>query len=171
MTDTQQHDPMIDYLSIVLERLKADGFSISEGIHYKRYSFKYVAKRARFQIEFFGFAEFLFIFKEFPDIDRKLLREFSDVCYKYACRTKIIPFANVPFDYAYCFPVALVHKLDEATAQAIRSEDPPRLFAGYEMPVICDLAAKKIYYSEQNPIRSALAHEYFRGMVRSMLSP
>jgi hypothetical protein len=167
----QEHDKVTDYLTTVTQRLKADGFKITENVTYKNRIFRCVGKRTRFQAEFFGFAEFLFIFSRFGTIDISSLQEYSKVCYKYAWRSKIIPLPFVYFDYAYCFPVAIVDELDEATAKAVRNEDPPVLCAGYESPVIYNLRTNQLCYSETNPLRSRLIHDYFRGMILKMLSP
>jgi len=166
----QEHDKATNYLSTATERLKADGFRVTENVKYRNQMFRCVAKRTRFQLEYSGFAEFLFIFSKFSTIDIGSLREFAKICYKYACRSKIIPFRYVYFDWAFCFPVALVEELDVATAQAVRREDPPVLFCGYEMPVICDLRTNELYYSEKTPLRSLLFHEHAREIVRKLLS-
>jgi hypothetical protein len=167
----QEHDKVTDYLATVTERLKADGFRITENVIYKNQTFRCVAKRTRFQQEFFGFAEFFFIFSEFSTLDSGSLREFSKICYKYAWRSKIIPLPFVYFDYAFCFPVALVDELDAATEEAVHSENPPVLWAGYEVPVICNLRTNQLYYSETNPLLGRLLHDHFREMIRKMLSP
>jgi len=66
--------------------------------------------------------------------------------------------------------VAIVDELDAATEDKSRSEDPPVLWGGYEMPVICNLIANQLYYSEKSPLRGRLFHDYFREMIRRMLS-
>jgi hypothetical protein len=167
----QEHDKVTDYLLTVTQRLKADGFSITENITYRNQLFNYVAKRRRFQLEYSGFAEFLFIFSRFSTIDIGSLRDFYKVCYKYAWRSKIIPLPFVYFDYAFCFPVAIVDELDAATEDKARGQDPPVLYFGYEMPVIYNLSTNQLCYSEKNPFRGRLFHDHFRTIVRNMLSP
>jgi hypothetical protein len=167
----QQRDKVTDYLSTATERLKADGFSIIENITYKNQTFRCVAKRTRFQAEFFGFVEFFFIFAEFSTIDKLSLKEFSSKCFKYAKKYRSIPLPRGLFEGVNCFPVAVVDNVDSAVAEAVRSEAPPKHWSACEMPVICDLKAKQLYYLEKTPRWGSFYWDYFRAMVISMLSP
>lgn len=165
-------DIVADYLSKVTRRLEADGFRVSHDIGYGSQDFKCVARKRRPQIEFAGLAETFFIFSEFPSVDTTSLREFSSKCYKFATRSKTIPFACPMFDTVICFSVALVDGIDATTLEVIRNEKPPKhYFGGYEMPVICDPGTKLLCYSIQTPNVGALFYDHFRDTIRKMLSP
>ena len=72
---------IVDYLSTATQRLKTDGFDVIENITYKDRTFEYVAKRTRWQLQHFGFAEFFFVFAQFSKIDWASLREFATNCF------------------------------------------------------------------------------------------
>ena len=167
----EQHDRVTDYLSRVMQRLQADGFTITDNVTFGNQTFKCVAKRTRFQLEYFGFAEFFFILAEFSSLDRTSLREFSAKCFKYAKKYRSIPLPCGLYERVICFPVAMVDGIDTPTAEAVRDENPPKHWVNYNVPVICDLGARQLHYSEKNPLRGRMYHDHFREIIRNMLSP
>lgn len=167
----QEHDKMTDYLSTVTQRLKADGFKITENVIYEDRVFKYVAKRKRSLVQYLSFETVLFIFVTFNSIDWWSLREFSEKCFRYAKKSKSTPFPLGLFESVLCFPVAIVEDIDAAIAEAIRNKEPPRHWRAQEMPVICALKSGHLHYFEGTPTLNALFWNYFREMIRKMLSP
>jgi len=167
----QEHYAVTNYMSTATQRLKADGFKITENVTYKNQTFRCVAKRTRWQLEYGGFAEFFFIFVEFSDISRNSLWEFSAEALDYAKKFRSIPLPRGLFESVICFPVAIVYNIDSAVAEAARSEAPPKHWAAHEMPVICDLKAKRLYYLEKTPYWGSLYWDRFREIVRTVLSP
>jgi len=167
----QENSEIADYLSSVIPRLRADGFKITENVTYKGQTFRCVAKRTRWQLEYYGFAEFFFIFAEFPNIDRVSLKEFSAMAFNYSKKFRSIPLPRGLFEGVICFPVAIVDNVDQAVAETFRSEEPPKHCSSTEMPVICDLKSKRLYYLEKTPSWGSLYWDRFREIILSMLSP
>lgn len=166
----ERHE-VTEYLSTVTERLKADGFKITENITYRNQLFRCVAKRTRFQAEFFGFVEYFFIFAELPSLNRASLKEFSSKCFKYAKRYRSIPLPCGLFEGVNCFPVAIVDSVDSTTAEGIRSQDPPKHWASTEMLVVYDISAKQLHYSQRTPAWGSFYWDHFRKIIVTMLSP
>ena len=159
-------------MSRVKQRLEADGFNIIDNVTYRSQTFKRVAKRTRFQLEYFGFAAIYLIFAEFFSLDRASLRNFSAKCLRYARKSRIIPFLPcIPFHSVICFPVAIVDSIDAATAEAVRNARPPQHFVDHEILVICDLTARRLYYSEKTPYWGTMFYDHFREIIRNTLSP
>jgi len=167
----QEYEKTTDYLSTVAPRLIADGFKISDHIAYKDQSFRCVAQRTKFQFEFWGFVQSFFIFAEYSAIDRTSLKDFTLKSSSYSKRFRRIPVPLVLYGLVVCFPVAIVENLDLAVAEAFRSENPPRYWTAFEMPVICDLKTKRLYYPEKTPIWGSLYWDLLRKMARDVLSP
>jgi hypothetical protein len=167
----QKHEKATDYLSTVTPRLIANGFKITEDIVYKGQPFKYAAKRTKFQFEFSSFVQSFFIFAEFSDIDRTSFKEFTSKSFSYSKSFRRIPVPFVLYGLVICFPVAIVENVDTAVAKAFRSEGPPKHWTAFEMPVICDLRAKQLYYPERTPSWGSLYWDLLRKTARTVLSP
>jgi hypothetical protein len=165
----QEHDKVTDYLSTVTERLKADGFRIKENITYKNQIFRCVAKRTRFQPEFFGFAEFFFIFAEFPTLNRASLKEFSSKCFRYATWHRSVP--SPLFARVICYPVALCNATGTDITESIHSNTPRRHWSAIEMPVVYNPKTRRLYYFKKTPFVGSAYWDYLRAMIISMLSP
>lgn len=161
-----------DYLAKIKERLKANGFKISENVISDNYVFKLVAQRRRFQIEHLGLAETFFIFAVHHSPDIYSLEEFFKRCFRYARKSKISPLPYTPLlDIAVCFPVAIVDRIDPVTLKHIRNTNPPWHFADYELDAVCDLDTNQLYYSEKTPHWAMMLWDYFRKQAQEMLSP
>lgn len=160
-----------DYLRMVMERLRANGFTITENVTYNSYTFPYVAKKTRFRPEYGGFGEFFLVIAEFAEMDIPSMRGFAEDCFRYAARSKIIPFAFAPFDMTVCFPVALLDCVDVTTAEEVRRRAPLRHWANYNIPVICDLGSGQLHVSEANPLCGHFYLDHFRQVIRQVLTP
>jgi hypothetical protein len=167
----QERKEVTDYLSIVKQRLQADGFKITENVTYKNQTFICVAKRTRWQLEHGGFAEFFFVFAEFPHINKESLQEFSARAFNYSKKFRSIPLPRGLFEGVNCFPVAIVYNVDQVVSETVCSEVPPKHWAAFEMPVIYDLKYKRLYYLEKTPYWGSLYWDHFREMIVTMLSP
>ena len=167
----QERHEVTKYLSMVTQRLRANGFNITENVTYKSQTFRYVAKRTRFQLEYYGFAEFFFIFYQSQSIDRASLKNFSAKAFNYSKKFRSIPLPRGLFAGVICFPVAIVDSIDSTAAEVLRSEDPPTHWAAIEMPVVYDLGAKQLHYSHRTPYRGSLYWDSLRAMIMTMLSP
>jgi hypothetical protein len=166
------------YLSEITKRLKAEHFRIDKNITYRNQTFDYVAKRTRFEIDKFGFAANSYLFARFSSINISSLRNFSKISFKYALRAGgIIPIAGgirLPrglYVSVWCYPVAIVDDIDNETAEAIRSQAPPKHFMAFEMPVVYSLASGTLYYCEVTPMHGALYYGQMRQTINNMLAP
>jgi hypothetical protein len=167
----QERKEVTDYLSIVKQRLQADGFNIIEDITYRNQPLRCVAKRSRLQLEFHGYTEFFFIFAEFPTLEETALREFSSKCFRYAKRYRSNPLPCGLFENVNCFPVAICDTIDKHVVRAIRSDNPPMHMSATEFPVIYNLKTRQLYYFEKTPLWGGWYWGYFIVMATTMLSP
>ncbi len=161
------------YLASVTKCLKDDGYGIRYDVPYKGQEFKCIAKHGTFRAEFFGFyAEFFFIFAQFPTTNLIDLKDYSSKCFSYAKRYKIIPFLPfVLFANYSVFSVAIVDYIDDITIEAIRKKDPPKHSGAREQMVIYTLNTGQLYYSETNPLWGGLYHDYYRQVASTYLIP
>jgi len=165
----QERKEVTDYLATVTQHLTADGFKITEHITYKNQTFRCVAKRTKFQLEFLGFVEFFFVFAEFSAIDKTSLKEFTSKCFRYAKRYRSVP--SPLFDRVICFPVALCNSTATDITESIHNNMPPKHWSAIEMPVIYNLKTQRLHYFEKTPLFGSLYWDYLRAMIVTMLSP
>ena len=161
------------YLQRLRDRLEDLGFDITDDIPCRNRTFNFVAKRTRFQLEYFGFAEIYFIPAVFTTIGRSSLKEFSALCFDYAKRSRSVPLPRGFFEMVVCFPVAVITGGSTEAYEFLRREPPPKHWqmGGGEFPVICDPKAKHLYYSETTPDWGWLYHDHFRDLIRTTLPP
>jgi hypothetical protein len=167
----REHKELTDYLAIVTQRLIDDGFKISEHITYKNQIFICVAKRTRWQLEHYGFAEFFFIFARFQSFDIASLKNFSAKAFDYSKKFRSIPLPRGLFESVICFPTAIVDSIDSTAVEVLRSKDPPKHWAAIEMAVVYEHKSRKLYYLEKTPYWGSLYWDRFREIIVSMLSP
>lgn len=159
------------YLSKVLERLEGEGYDCARGVSHGERTFSAVAKRAKFELAKFGVVETFFVFAEFPSLDAAGLKEYSAGCYEYAVAAKLSPLPRGVLKSVFCYAVALVSRVDDALAEMVKNEAPPKHMSSVEIPVLFDQAAQSLSYFEKTQIWGAA---YFRGIrktVQEMLAP
>jgi len=163
---------LTDYLQRVKQRLEADGFRITEDIVYDGQTFKYVAERKRFVPEWLTLERIVFILAPLESVDRAGLRELSRRCFRYGRRSTKTLLPLRLLETLFCFPLAIVDDVDAATAEAVRNEEPPRhCWRAQEMPVVCALKPRRLYYFEGTPMFGALLWDYYRSVIVAELSP
>ncbi len=168
------HELSVAYLSGVTERLKADGFTIDYDTKYKDENFMCVAHKRRYQLEYFGFIGFSFVFSEFKELSVKSLWNYSAKCFEYAKRFRrvpipFIPIPYVPQDTVACFPVALVLRIDDAMAEELRWKDPPRHWFSYNIPAVYEFATKRLHISESKPLKGSMYLGHLKEMIQASL--
>ena len=168
------HELSVAYVSGVTERLKEDGFIIDYDIKYKTENFLCVAHRRRYQLEYFGFIGFSYVFSEFKELSVKSLWNYSAKCFEYAKRFRrlpipFIPIPYVPQDTVACFPVALVLQIDDATAEILRYKDPPRHWFSYNIPAVYEFTTNKLHISETKPLKGSMWLGHFKEMIQTNL--
>ena len=158
------------YLDAVIPSLSTAGFDCVRDVSYDHQTFPCVARRTRFELTKFGFAETFFVFGERSSLDTAALREFSRTCFRYALRTKRVPLPRGLFESVYCFCVALVERVDKATADAVRNETPTRHWASAEIPVVYETGSSTLHYFEKTPLWGAAYHAGFRKTIQELLT-
>jgi hypothetical protein len=162
---------MDEYLTKVFQRLESDGFKVSKDITYGHHRFQYLAKRTRIEISKFGFIETYFIFNEYKDSELSSLHKFSNACVSYAIERSRIPLPRGFCKGIVCYSVSLIDSVDQATAKAIQTEEPPKHWATFEIPVVCDLSNRQLHYLEKTPSWGGLYWDHFRETIRYTLAP
>ncbi len=160
-----------EYLEKVFNRLKDEGFKITEDVNHGYLNFKHVAKRTRFEFEKFGFIETYFIFDELTESDIIPLRKYSKACTEYAIAKSRVPLPRGFGKGIVCYSVAFVYGVDQTTVKAIQTEDPPKHWATFEIPIVCDLSDSQLYYFEKTPSWGSLYWDHFRETICSILAP
>lgn len=163
--------PEKSYLSIVIQRLRNDGFECYENVTYGNYFFKFVTKKSKFAW-ILGNAEAFFVFGEFSNIDTYSLKEFSTNCVEYAKKTRS---SSSLTTILICYPVAIVNSIDRAASEYIRNEAGhfhQAVSGGFlEMPVVYALNSNTLYYFEKTPIYGWAAWGRLRETVKRLLAP
>lgn len=156
---------------IILKRLKKEGFRLTEGVQYRDHTFRYVAKRTRFELDKFGFFDTLFMFNEDCPPEISALRGLSRDCLDYALKKSRIPLPRGFLRGLVCYSVALVDQLDAITAETIRTQDPPRHWAAFEFLIAYERNTDQLHYLERTPKWGRLYWDHFRKVTFQMLSP
>lgn len=159
------------YLAGVVRCLRDEGFGCRENVRHGDYVFRWVAKRTRLELAKFGFSETFFAFAGFDSLDLDSLRAFSANCYRYATKARSISLPRGILESVWCFPVALVDRVDAAVSEAVRNEAPPRHWSSAEMPVIHDVSSGTLHYFEKTPVWGAAYYGGFRKQIGKFLAP
>jgi len=162
---------LTDYLQKVRQRMEADGFRITEDVVYDGQTYRYVAERKRAVIEWLGLERIVFILLPLESVDRGRLRELSGGCFKYVRKSSSTRLPLRLFERPFCVPVAIVDDVDAATAEAVRNEEPPRHLGAQQMPAVCALKPRRLYYFEGTPMYSGVFWDYWRRIIVAELSP
>jgi hypothetical protein len=158
------------FLSTVRPRLVSEGFDCQEDVSFDGNKFPLAARRSRFEVTKFGFAETFFVFDAFPEIDMAGLHSFSDTSFRYALSAKTIPLPRGLFEAVFCFPVAVVPQVQASTGETVRNEAPRRHWSSFEMPVIFETASSTLYYYEKTGVWGAAYFAGFRNLIRTLLT-
>jgi hypothetical protein len=161
---------IIEYLSIIINKLETQQYKIRDNIKYENITFKYVAKRISFEAERLAFFTTLFLFSRFENPDFQTLRDFSKKSFKYTTKSFRIYLPPLVFWGLKCFPVAIVDSLDKESEHKIRFEEPPRHFGAFEKLVVFDLKTQVLSYYTLPSIWNDLADTLDRKLILEALS-
>ena len=159
-----------EYYARVIERLRSSGFKVTAAVRFRDQIFTYVAMRTAFQSGKGGFVGTFFVFAELEDMDLTTLRNYSRACFGYALRRCRIPLPPGFGRAVECYSVALTAKVDGALAESVRNTEPPKHWAAAEIPVICDLETRQLYYFERTPFWRSLYWDDNRKAIVKMLN-
>jgi hypothetical protein len=151
------------------QRLEARGFVCSRNVPFEGDAFPLAARRSRFELTKFGFAENFFVFKEFPSLDQQTLRDYVSRAFRYALGAKALPLPRGLFESIFCFGVAIVPRIDPALAASVRNETPARHWSASEGPVVYETESGTLYYFEKTPFWGAAYYRGFRKLITEVL--
>jgi len=83
------------------------------------------------------------------------------------------PFPLNFFYGRFCYPVAIVDKIDHPTSKSVRTKIPPQHWLAFEMPVIYSLEEGKLYYysCKETPFYGGGLYDEIRHDINHMLAP
>jgi Effector-associated domain 10 len=158
------------YLQSTLDRLKQRGcLEIQQTVIDRSQTFNYVAKIVDFEPGLGMRGEAFFMFSEFADINLAMLQRFSAQSVQWA-KQQVSPsatgqaFFNFRVPTHFCFAIALVDRVEAATAIAVQTTNPfeHRVdLLWYEIPVIYELSQQRLHYYD----KAANFWENFRGEI------
>jgi hypothetical protein len=160
-----------EYLSSVTSRLEGDGFRLQFDFAWRTYELRCVAFKRRWAIEYLGSAGISFLFADLQGLDMNALRRFSMACFAYAKRLRRIPLPYGFGEMVVCIPVALVGGVDISLAHSVRDGNPLKHWGNFLIPVVVDVAAGELYYSQTSPMRGKIYLDLFKQMLREALAP
>ena len=149
------------YLESTTKALRQHGcLEIRRDIEQGSYIFNRVARIEDFELPFWPVSmrgEAFFVFSEFADLSVKPLRQFSGQAVRWA-KTQVKAGAtgraiyNFRIPTHFCFAIALVDELDEATKQVIHTVNPfdhALDLMWYEVPAIYELNQARLHFYDQ----------------------
>ena len=160
---------MENWLNAVRSRLTGAGFVIIDEVAFNGRTFPIVARRTRFELTKFGFSESFMIFQEFDRLTTEALRAFSADAYRYSKKQRKIPLPCGLFESVYCYAVAIAKAVDEVTLASVRSDTPPKHWASVEVPVVYDVAQRRVSYFEKTPLWGAAYYAGLRKEIQRIL--
>ena len=158
------------WLQTVTEGMAASRFKISSDVSCGDRTFPAVAHRSRFELTKFGNCETFFVFEEFDSLSPAEMRRFSAEAFTFAKAARKLKLPCGLFEAVFCFAVAIVDGLDDATAEAVRNEVPQKHWAAGEIPVVYDRAIGQLCYFEKTPMWGAAYYAGFRKQISKFLT-
>jgi Effector-associated domain 10 len=158
------------YLQATLDQLRQRGcLEIQQNVIDRSHNFNYIAKIVDFEPGLGMRGEAFFMFSEFADINLAMLQRFSAQSAQWA-KQQVSPsatgqaFFNFRVPTHFCFAIALVDQVEDATAIAVQTTNPfeHRVdLLWYEIPVIYELSQQRLHYYD----KAANFWENFRGEI------
>ena len=158
------------YLEVVLQRLEQLGspeILKDETLNGRR--FNYIAKMIEFELGLGMRGEAFLLFSEFAILSANALQQFSAQCLRIT-KDRVDPdasgrtFYNFRVPTHFCFAIALVNQIDDATRTTVRTTNPFKQrvdLLWYEVPMIYELNRQQLYYYD----KASDFWENFRGEI------
>ncbi|MEB3213788.1 MAG: hypothetical protein VKL39_20740, partial [Leptolyngbyaceae bacterium] len=178
--------PALDrYLEGAFQRLQDEGcLKIQEKVIHDGRTFNAIAQISDFEPGLGMRGEAFFLFSEFASFKISTLRQYSGQCLQLA-REKANPsaanqaFYNFRVPTQFCFAIALVDKLEEATAVDIQTTNPFKHrvdLLWYEIPVVYELSQECLFYYDKaagfwENFRGEIAWKSLRTVIQRVLKP
>jgi hypothetical protein len=128
-----------------------------------------VARRSKFELTKFGFADYCFVFGLAPELNADSLRAFSAKSFELSLKLKTNPLPRGLFASVWCYPVLITENVSESMIQTISNEPPTKHWSAAEIPVIFDSAKNQLHYFQKTPLWGAAYYAGFRSMIQKFL--
>jgi hypothetical protein len=155
-------------LEEVRDRLESRGFRVTDEVTFEGTSFRRVAHKSGFELKKFGNVETFFVFAEFATLKPSTIQKFSESAFRFAMASKRSLLPCGLLEAVICFAVAIVERLDEPTAEAIRTTEPRNHWAAFEMPVAYDRSTDTVCHYEMTPAWGAWYYPTFRKQIAEL---
>jgi hypothetical protein len=160
---------MDTWLKTTRARLAAAGFVVQDKFAFDGKTFPLFARKTRFELTKFGFAENFFTFLEFDRLTSDMLRRFSADAFRCAKRNCVVPLPCGLGESVWSFAVAMAKSVDDAALASVRFDKPAMHFAAAEIPVVYDQAQNRVWYFEKTPLWGAAYYAGFRRKIEQLL--
>ena len=155
------------YLNAALERLQAGGFECTRDGG----GFEAVATRSRFSAAKLGLSREVFLFKSFPSVVPGTIAAHLEESFQAGLEaTKGGPPRGLG-KAVTIYSVAMTSGVDDATAEAVRSEAPKKHWAAFVVPVVYDEQSNRIHYFEKTPVWGGAYYKGIRRTIEANLGP
>jgi hypothetical protein len=140
-------------------------------VNYEGVVFLGVARREKLSAAKVGMSREVFVFRSFERIDVAGIRDCGTLAFQYATHEDKGSVPRGVGGSVWAFSVAIVPTVDEETSRAVRTQAPPKHFAGAEIPAVVELGTRSVHSFEKTPIWGAAYYRGFRKTIKELLTP
>jgi hypothetical protein len=160
-----------DYLDETIDRLEDNNFSAEQNVEFEGKTFWWVAHRTQYLGLRQGYREHFLHFAGFGKLDEELFQDYCSACFDHACQDKRTSYPVGWYLQIWCFPVALVDKLDDGMVEFVRYHTPKQHWNSCEMPCVYEASTDELHYFEGTPMWGALYYPVRRHLIKTLLVP
>jgi len=167
----RRHKEVQQYLEDVLDRLEDNGFSCEQNVSFAGKTFWWVAHRAHYLGVRQGYRELFVHFAGFGDLNEDVFTDFCAASFEHGCKNKRCSFPVGMYLQIWCFPVALVDRLDDDMVDFVRNHQPAKHWNSCEMPCAYEAETDELHYYQRTPVWGALYYPMRRSLIQTLLAP
>jgi hypothetical protein len=158
-----------EYLEDVLDRLENSNFDLEQNVPWEGKTFWWTAQACDYLGLRQGYREYFFLFAGFGSLDWELLQDYSHAAYRFACEHRDSGSPVGWYCSIWCFPVALVDRLNDRVVEEIRHRDPAKHWGSFEMPCVYEAESDALHYFERSPVWGLVHYSKLRQLIRNLL--
>ncbi|MBI1915425.1 MAG: hypothetical protein HYS12_11915 [Planctomycetes bacterium] len=158
------------YVSVLQERLVAEGYDLEGDVAFRGQGFRWVAKKQRFELGKFGFVEYFVLLTQYSEVDAQSLREFSADAFGYAALKHTPRKYRLPVAL-FVFPVIVAASVEEKAIRSLEEDAPAKHFGAFEFPVVYDLHSGTIYFHRKTPFWGRAYYKGMRKLAERLFAP
>ncbi len=160
-----------EYLSLLEERFRRDGFHTTKGISIEPYRLDLVAAKSSWELSKFGkMTRAVLVTKSQVEEPGSVL-DFSSRATRYALdnRDSVLPrgFGGSLLSV----PVLASEGFDEGLEKWVQQTLAKKHWAAFEFPVLVALGEQRIYYCRKTPVWGSAYYKGFQGFANKYLDP